>query len=1025
MTYIDDLCHPDTLLWAFRKAKRLFLMSEGERDVVEFHSFELNLTNELKSIRRDFLDGTYDTTPLIPAPIPKRQKSDEHDEEDQFLGRQFFKVSFRDQVAWLAVCSVIGPKLDHLMPSWSYGHRLHRAAWYEEAPNEKSKLVFGPYRHSNGQFYSKFSNGWPRYRRHLGIVTKLATGTHDLDLEEEAEVEIANDSKFHYLTRAFWGKTDGTAYYIGLDLSTFYPSINFASLVETLAKELGLTRRDKSFTKLLEQLSRFTVGTGHQLYAWEIKPEVSTKDGYLTGLPTGLYVSGFLSNVYMTEIDHWAETESRSLGIAHTRFVDDHTFIGKDFSDLSQYVLNYTRKLQKLGLSVNAEKFEPEGLSLSKLLEAKTDPRIIQKCKLKALGSNQSFMTATVRRISDLGRSDFSLLDEREFSRTVNDFLHLANADISEQEIRRSTRKSFAINKISQIMGAHAHINIELQQKKVLRNKLNNTIRSTKGEEKNELEAQIASLDVEILELAKQEDEKNRKLSNVVFLDLQTAVYETPEKFRLWELLLRYCLLTGHQGVGNIFQNANALEDKNLKKYIWRNLLLAFPRFLLLASNILLNEEELAWRQRRALQFLRAVGNFPFKKYVVPSDLSNIDRCLIGASLSAVYTALEKHLAPSDLLQKISKLAIGKKDRVSSEDKEAILRFIMSFFEGSNANVQQFIWVSTMSHLKLSSFRFESSLELDPRPPKEEELKKLANDERQSSTFFFERAWALDNLPRSQFTDLKRVQTIKSGKYGYTLGHWLQDKIQASLPSFSLLHCEWTCLAIAKQTLDLFLKQSYSFSNLHWSNLVIPKTWLQGSTDTKQNWEKWHQLVGENPVSLRSRGRIYEEDRLHRLFEPDERDGIQPLREVHLFGLFLYQLLVPNLCWPSSKILPGQERILGWRLLKDLELAPVSTETFDILRAAISNRGVETSYMKQNDLTSLFRLDELKMEPRFRRDTEFEPEPITNLIGLKRKLKSAMECLEDGQLSIAGSRPRQLTPIDLKKHLSIGQVDDQ
>ena len=155
MTWFELLLLPENLLWAWRKVQRCYGMADSLFDQAEIAAFDLNLENELASIKRDFETGNWENRPIRLIPQPKKPSK-----EGKPRLRQYFDIAVRDQVAWIAIVNVLGPELDQKMPAWSYGNRLYRAAWYEEEPQDgrHSKLNIGPYRHSAGYLYRHFKH---------------------------------------------------------------------------------------------------------------------------------------------------------------------------------------------------------------------------------------------------------------------------------------------------------------------------------------------------------------------------------------------------------------------------------------------------------------------------------------------------------------------------------------------------------------------------------------------------------------------------------------------------------------------------------------------------------------------------------------------------------------------------------------------------------------------------------------------------------------------------------------------------
>lgn len=199
MKLLDRLLLPENLYFAWMKAKRFFFTPDGYIDRGEIAEFELNLEANLNAIRKNFIKGRYRTEGLRPLPRPKKAIG------AKFVDRQYFHVSVRDQVAWIAVVNAIGPELDKEMASWSYGNRLYRPAWYEDEESQ-SKLEIGPYRHASGHTYRKFQHSWPLFRRQISLTARaMVSGrkpkSEELDEAESRALSAAETEKLRYLTK--------------------------------------------------------------------------------------------------------------------------------------------------------------------------------------------------------------------------------------------------------------------------------------------------------------------------------------------------------------------------------------------------------------------------------------------------------------------------------------------------------------------------------------------------------------------------------------------------------------------------------------------------------------------------------------------------------------------------------------------------------------------------------------------------------------------------------------------------------
>ena len=155
MTIYERLLLPENLNYAWKKAQRLYSRFDGYTNHAELADFELNLEQRLSKIQKRFEKNSWRTRYLRPLPRPKKIQN------NIAVNRQYYHLAVEDQVAWIAVVNALGPEFDKQMPTWSYGNRLYRPAWYEEDENSQSRLEIGPYRHARGHLYRRFKHSWP------------------------------------------------------------------------------------------------------------------------------------------------------------------------------------------------------------------------------------------------------------------------------------------------------------------------------------------------------------------------------------------------------------------------------------------------------------------------------------------------------------------------------------------------------------------------------------------------------------------------------------------------------------------------------------------------------------------------------------------------------------------------------------------------------------------------------------------------------------------------------------------------
>ena len=170
-------------------------------------------------------------------------------------------MSVRDQVAWIALVNVIGPLLDSKMPAWSYGHRLYKAAWFEEQAEGTLRLELGPYRHSSGHLFRRFKHSWPLFRRHISLTARLMVNA----LEDEDQLDISERSAFQYadkpqfLESRYWDPPySPKLYYASIDLEKFYPSITPDAIIHALDWHLDGFANDEWMRTIITRLLDFS-----------------------------------------------------------------------------------------------------------------------------------------------------------------------------------------------------------------------------------------------------------------------------------------------------------------------------------------------------------------------------------------------------------------------------------------------------------------------------------------------------------------------------------------------------------------------------------------------------------------------------------------------------------------------------------------------------------------------------------------------------------------------------------------------
>lgn len=572
MVLYERLILPENLFFAWQKAKRLYSTLDGYLDRGEIAEFELNLDASLEDIRRKFKNGKYRTSKLRVLPRPKKLT------DKETVDRQYFHVSVRDQVAWIAVVNAIGPELDLSMPSWSYGNRLYRPAWYEENEEKSSKLEIGPYRHSSGHLYRKFQHSWPLFRRQVSLTSRvMVTGkplkTEELDEAEQLALSAAEEEKLRYLEDNYWPprseENSDSLFVASIDLKQFFPQLRSESIKAGLSK--ANPSSDERITMLLNSMLEFRVdhaGIPPDLVT-HVEPEFPRK--FVHGLPTGLFVAGFLSNVAMKIIDYEVDQElDKNKTIAHFRFVDDHTILSYSFDELCLWIRRYQKllKTHSIGPKVNSEKFDPPSLG-KWIRKFKVNSKKNEKQKEnhrnkyeKAVkdttvdGRNPTkLMTKTLAQVSAIATDDIHVLDEHDLEERLKMLEWLLGADISEQEIRPDTKAAFAAGQIAQLAPVHIKMEVQLVNKARYLAKFkekNRDMSVSNGERQKDYKQRLGELEKEFKEIERKQDNSEKNFYKRCYDLLIQALKDFPAKPNLFYRVLQYCRNTGYSGLAEL-----------------------------------------------------------------------------------------------------------------------------------------------------------------------------------------------------------------------------------------------------------------------------------------------------------------------------------------------------------------------------------------------------------------------------------------------------------------------------------------
>ena len=1061
MTWHELIQLPETALWAWRKVRRAYQAADSLYDPAELAAFELNLEAELDAIRADFAEGRWSNRPLRLVPQPKSP-----DKQGAPRMRQFFEVSVRDQVAWAAVATVLGPELDRKMPPWSYGNRLYRAAWYDEEheAGKASRLNIGPYRHAAGHLYRRFKHSWPLYRRHISLtVRRMVNERLDSNLLDEGDRRALDQSDgLRYLDAQFWirkAPDGGTMFAGSFDLMKFYPSVRVKAIRRGFEDHVKGIDDEPVLAELLRQMLVFEVdasGVSEDMRD-AINPPVSS--GEFDGIPTGLFVGGFLANVAMLSIDLEADRlllENRE--IAHFRFVDDHEVLAYDFEALLDWIRTYIGLLEVSGIGANVEpdKYVPPELKWLIHPERLEDEKEIdrppnaEEAMTRARNASMvdgrkptQLMTRTLAQVSMLAATDFDLLTDAGRSQRLEQLEWLLLANIPEQEIRGDTRMAFAAARIAlltpalfrpndDLLAARRSIQVHLDKRD------KDKRRGGATDEANEVN--ITTLEKRVADLGELERKSWRNVLDRHFGLLIEAFAAHPDKVRLFLRVIDFCRTTGHDGLGRLTRWMDENRDKKTKLlccYLGATAVQALSRHILTACADT-NRTNLLHRERNAA--------ISFLESVLATDL---DRFVPMAA----ETASLQHFQHDARRAFVAALLFGAAEveevapHVSEKMRQRVTAAIGGdTFEALAAATR--VPIGTWYHLFLSTTRAHRDL-----PPRYWPRIEAAHDPDIPQDWLSLRRYPA-RLPAEAWTRLDRSpDLLRTDDAG-----WLIEAARANPAAFSALtpsnrvvtlvkaslaaeegemtlldwvafakgleandprRSEWTALEIARQILTAFGEflgpDMDGLDLIHPENVFVDASWRDLPADVLTNkrltWEGWRLVARAKLVQLHPEG--LEDYRYRENLEDNDRKWARRLRPV---GQLLWGTLRHDFSLPSAWNIRGQERSLVELVAWDLERLPISSFTLKILQACLLPRSLESALLL--DFPSLFG----NLLGGAADDVEFD-RPIKSLTVLIDVIERAQLVLTRSQMTVLEYEPRQLIPVRLQHVGRLGEGD--
>ena len=1077
MTAYDRLLLPENLNYAWIKAKRLYQTADGYIDNGELAEFELDLEQRLTRIQRKFEQGVWRLKKLRPLPRPKEIK------DNVLSDRQYYHVAVDDQVAWIAVANALGPELDQQMPSWSYGNRIYRPAWYEHDEERQSTLEIGPYRHASGHLYRKFQHSWPLFRRHVALTARTMARALPADLKELDQADYlaaiaAEKEGLPYLQANFWklGKAvrQGTKlYHAAIDLKHFYPSLRVEVVLE------GLTRAgdvDDRMHQLLTSMVDFRIDKS------EMPPDTMERveppyDGVrIRGIPTGLFVAGFLANVAMLPVDTTANDRILKLrSLAQFRFVDDHIFLAYDFEELCTWINWYRAQLVKFntGAEMNNGKCDPaslgewmdtstEVLTATKVptKQGETPQDQIKKAAIRDTeldGANPTkLFTKTLGQISAIAAANIDILDDEDLEERLKLLEWLLLANIPEREIRPDTRAAFAAGRIAAlapVLVQEAHGLVDAARSlEILKTKAPKPESATKREIE-EHKAAVKELKNHVAMLQKEHRRGEERHLHHCFQLLLQAFREFPGKPRLFYRVHEYCRVTGFKGLHEI---ENWIKEVRERGYdVWANYyaglsLHILARGALLAVRAWQAEDALRSDKEAALRHLEDVGDIDAETFLVPREneawFHAVSRKEFGVALLSVAEVVRQTVEDTLLSTRLDDLA-SQCVRVSFDDPAEAWEHVTNRRPGVWAHLAESV-LSVDDRPSPTWKRFEplflfshvAEIRAARRYPElisDEGWYQLLHSRKPMPTT--DSGWLRDamdgNNERVEAAGSSRklafrraASSLLAPTQGWiTLTEWTR-LISREFSPFDPRRSEWTALEVVRQLVSPIVDeigvQQEHLDRLHPNNVLVPEDWKTKfpyrSDRASVSWETWRnfaQSAQTKSVKLRdSKTSVLD----YRYFAKTQGERHLNEWERRLIGVgrLLLGLLRFNHDVPRMWNIRGNEQIFVLPRTHWFQSITISSPTLLLMEGCLSARSAETRLMALTP--GLFGWqDGLESN-----DTKFDPPLLIGPNELLGAITSAQAILKNNQLAVSMNQPRQLIPFRLSD-FAVGSSGDR
>lgn len=923
------------------------------------------------------------------------------------------------------------------MPPWSYGNRLYRTSWYEpplRTQRPPSKLEIGPYRHQAGHLYRRFQHSWPLFRRHVALTARYMVRSEpippdQLEPTDQRAVLSAERDHLPYLHVSYWTRhsrkpSDHTLYNASFDLKEFFPSVNLSRVIEVVKTMLAL-EDDDPLLAIIKGMIHFRADhTGVSETSTRLASPSYHKQR-VDGLPTGLFVSGFLSNLAMLPVDQAVDDMlDKRRSIAHFRFVDDHTVLSYNFDDLCEWITTYGKLLRShdIGPTISADKYQPESLGRwIKSIDGKHN-RTISRLRTDALldsrldgSSPSSLLTPTLAQVSAIAAADPNTMDDNDLRDLLSRLEWLLLADVPDRELRADTRKAFAAGRIATTAPFLAPRSPEM----IVASRL--------------ATVQEHNKDTEFLQLEQEQRLEEERHYRYYFDRLIQAFREYPGNIRLFRRLHLYCLITGFPGLGRIAEWIVEIGGRDWDTWAYYYAALSLH---ILTHNVATclrhigDANGLRSDKEASLRHLIDIGEMPIGEILTlrsPETWYHADaRVSFGVALQCAVVGIPGGVLPLTTLVQLSSAAARclqtKLSSLALECEQITRRqagvwahffesrvatdpihpsMTWSWFQSAFSYGNKFDRLALRRYPQHVANRAWKDIVLDPKSLKSTDSgwvrEAMMNDPARIESGRASVNRVLNRAAKSYALAAKRYMTLLD---------WAQFNLD-DCDSFDPRTSEWTALEILRQIVVSYFPQGSTFF-LHPANILIPKSWSRTSPNNIPvpilGWDQWRSRARTDRVRLRTLSTSIFDYRYY----PDDIPGLTPWdRRLVALGRLLLGILSRDHRSPPLWNLRGNERSVPFPRGATYTSIAISTPTIILAEACLNPTVAETRVISRAPV--LFGLDG-ELSPN---ETLFEAPTLESIEDLVQSIEHAQTVLEAHQLSVSERKPRQLIPFRL------------